>query len=185
MDGQLGTGDHGGSVLNAARADMEFKTSLPALRHYLENLLAAFAHAVVSRDDQYLDGLMKGVTVRLEGCLACTGSRPGGAPIISWFSVGSVSRRQTVTNLSVHFEEGFVLYSAIYQDWETTPAPRCIAMGTYRGRLKPERQVWRWVEHSAQRISGCPQFCPDTAAAAAVRWNIARPGTDTYPASVP
>jgi hypothetical protein len=164
---------------------MEFETSLPALRHYLENLLAAFTHAIVSQDDQYLGELMKRVTVGLEGCPACTSSRPGPGQIISWFGVGAASRRQTITNLSVYFEEDFVLYSAIYQDWETTPAPRCIAMGTYRGRLKAERQVWRWVGHSAQRISGCPRACPGTNAAAADEWSIARPGIDAYPASVP
>lgn len=184
MDGQHGPGP-GGSVLEAARADMEFETSLPALRHYLENLLGAFAHAVVSQDDEYLGELMKGVTVGLEGCPACTSSRPSSRQISSWFIVGTAVKRQTLTNLSVYFEEGFVLYSATYQDWETTPAPRCTAMGTYRGRFKSERQVWRWVDHSAQRISGCPLFCPDTAAAAAIPSNIPRPDTDTYPASVP
>src|SRR4051812_44837491 len=87
-----------GGVLDAARADMEFNTSLPAIRHYLENLLAAFTYAVFSLDDRYVGELMNGVAVRLEGCPGCSSSKPSPEKIISWFSVGARSRRQTITN---------------------------------------------------------------------------------------
>ena len=84
----------GDRVLAATRADMEFKTALPALRHYLDNLLAAFSYAVSSRDDHHLGELIGGVEVRLKGCTTCSRSLPSAKQIISWFSLGATPRRQ-------------------------------------------------------------------------------------------
>jgi len=150
MEALDGLGQPEAPLLAAARADMEFETSLPALRHYLENRLAAFAHAVASQDCQSLAEVVRGVAVRMEGCPVCTGSIVGARQIVSWFGVGP-SSWQTVHNLSVHFEPDSVVYSAIYQDWDVSSQPRCTAIGTYRGRLKAEIQVWKWVEHTVHR----------------------------------
>ena len=89
----------GDRVRAAGRVDMEFKTALAALRHYLENLLAAFSYAVSSRDDHHLGELIGGVEVRLKGCTTCSRSWPSAQQVISWFSLGAAPRRQTVTNL--------------------------------------------------------------------------------------
>lgn len=38
----------------AAQQDLEFKSSLAVARHHIENLLAAFSHAVATRDEDSL-----------------------------------------------------------------------------------------------------------------------------------
>lgn len=161
----------GDQILAAASSDMEFTNPLPVLRHYLENLLAAFSHAICTRNTQYIDEMTGLVDVRLEGCPQCSNSSPTPGQLISWFGHGATPMRQTVTNLSIQYVGDSVLYSAQYQDWETAPQPRCMAIGTYHGRLKAGHQVWKWVEHSmsAMRcIPGCPHVVPETKPTASV-----------------
>lgn len=54
-------------IYAAARADMEFGTSLTAAQHHIENLLSAFSHAVCNRDADALGELTHHVTVSLTG----------------------------------------------------------------------------------------------------------------------
>lgn len=149
-------GDH---IFAAARADMEFQNTLAALRHYLENLLAAFSYAVCSRDTGRLGQLIKGVSISLHGCPECHPGSPGPEQIISWFGHTAPIMRQTITNISVQYGQDSVLYSAVYQDWEAGPSPRCTALGTFQGKLTTGHQVWRWAEHTvtpANQNPACP-----------------------------
>jgi hypothetical protein len=132
-------------IYSAARADMEFATSLTAARHHIENLLNAFSHAVCSRDTSALEELIRDVTVSLNGHIPCGTSKA--ANIMDWFDHTDPATTQTITNISLRFDENNVLYSASYQDWNTESLPQCTAVGRFTGRLKAGPQVWRWEEH--------------------------------------
>lgn len=140
----------GADILAAARADMEFRTNLTAARHHLANLLNAFSDAVCRMDAEALDELMRTVCVILDG--HPESEEPASTRIIDWFGHprGTV---QTVSNLSIRFSDGTVLYSATYQDWDAKGEPRCTDIGRYAGRLKAGPQVWRWEEHRITRLT--------------------------------
>lgn len=157
-------------VLAATRADMEFKSPLAVLRHHVENLLAGFSLAICTRNEGYLKELVGRVDVRLEGCPECSKCSSTPDRLISWFGHRAPLTRQIITNLTLQSAGDSVLYSAVYQDWEAAPQPRCIAIGTYRGCLKAGPQVWRWTEHAILDASGKPRCphdsaCPETSAA--------------------
>lgn len=102
------------AIFSAARADMEFNSTLPAARHYVENLLAAFSHAVCSRNASCLRELTQRVAVGLGG----RASRPGPhdpEQIIAWFGHTAPATTQVITNLSLGFFENAVVYTAIYK----------------------------------------------------------------------
>lgn len=142
----------------AARADMEFRTNLTAARHYVENLLTAFSYAVCSRNALMLTGLTGTVAVSLDGDLQSGESKS--ERIIEWFAHSGLPTIQTITNISLGFGDGSALYSATYQDWESGPVPRCIAIGMYQGRLKAGPQVWRWEEHQVTKPTN-RAYCRD------------------------
>jgi hypothetical protein len=139
-------------IFSAARADMEFNSTLPEARHYVENLLTAFSHAVCSRNTSLLGELTQHVAVGLGTPATLPGPRDPGQ-IIDWFAHSAPTTTQIVTNLSLGFFEDAVTYTAIYQDWEPESGPRCSALGTYHGRLKAGPTVWRWEEHTVTRLS--------------------------------
>ncbi|WP_458112238.1 hypothetical protein M1D88_18620 [Arthrobacter sp. R1-13] len=132
-------------IYAAARADMEFVTSLTSARHHIENLLSAFSHAVCVRDASALEELIRDVAVSLDGHIPCGTSKA--AKIMDWFDGTDPATTQTITNISLRFDENNVLYSATYQDWNTASPPQCMAIGRFTGRLKAGPQVWRWEEH--------------------------------------
>lgn len=139
-------------VFSAAGVDMEFNSALPAARHYLENLLAAFSLAVCSRDKPRLSELTRSVAIGLGGPMG----RPGAMSadqIIAWFAHPASRTTQTITNLSARFFGNSVVYTATYQDWEWESGPRCFALGAYRGRLKAGPTVWNWEEHALIKLS--------------------------------
>jgi len=140
-------------IFSAARADMEFNSTLPAARHYVENLLAAFSHAVCSRQASRLRELTQCVAVGLGGLASCPGSHTP-EQIIAWFGHMAPATTQVITNLSLGFFENSVVYTATYQDWETDSWPQCSAIGAYHGRLKAGPTVWRWEEHTITKLSG-------------------------------
>lgn len=150
-------------VYAAARADMEFRTSLTAARHHIENLLNGFSHAVCSRDANTLEEMTRNLTVSLNDHIP--GGRSKAAKIIDWFAHTDPATTQTITNVSLRFHENKVLYSATYQDWNTEFLPKCTAIGRFTGRLKAGPQVWRWEEHGvtkfgslAERFAGTHQL---------------------------
>lgn len=135
----------------AARADLEFQTSLTAARHHFENLLNAFSQAVCNRDVHRLGELTGTVAVSLNGDCQRGDTKHG--RIIAWFGHENPATTQTITNISLRLDNRSVIYSATYQDWVSEPAPRCTAMGTFQGRLHAGPQVWRWQEHTINKFS--------------------------------
>lgn len=139
-------------VFSAARADMEVHTALPAARHYLENLLAAFSNAICDRDVARLGELTRSVSIGLGGPVADPGVTDADR-IIRWFAQKAVLTAQTITNLSVRCLENSIVYTAVYQDWRLNPRPECLSVGTYQGRLRAGPTVWKWEEHAIFKLS--------------------------------
>lgn len=137
-------------IYAAARADLEYGTSLTAARHHIENLLGAFSYAVCSRDANALEELTRDVAVSLNEHIPCGKSKA--AKIIDWFANTGPATTQTITNISLRFGESNVLYSGTYQDWNMEYMPRCTAIGRFTGRLKAGPQVWRWEEHGVTKF---------------------------------
>ncbi|MEV7663607.1 hypothetical protein [Paenarthrobacter sp. NPDC089316] len=135
-------------VFIAANADMEFTTRLPAARHHIQNLLAAFSLALCRQDAVRLADLIRGVRIS-------NGSAPSTDPaqILGWFNANHHPAAQTIHNLSVQFTDGAVHYSGFYQDWNSGPHWNCTAIRSFSGRLKAGHQVWRWEEHSMHLLA--------------------------------
>lgn len=134
----------------AARGDMEYRTALPAARHYIENLLAAFSHAVCTRDTGHLGELTKGTSISLEGPRASVSDPNDPKQIMAWFGSASSVTTQLISNMSIQRVEDSVVYIAHFQEWETEPHLTCTAVGTYHGRLQAGPQVWRWTDHGVK-----------------------------------
>ena len=140
-------------VLAAGRADMEFQTRLPAARHYVENLLAAFNAAVSTGDCAALKDLTQTVAVTLhDGCKQVPG---GPEDVIKLLGPAHGKAVHTLTNLSLTTGEGSVHYAATYQIWTLgTARLECTGRGHLHGRLVAGPQVWRWESHSITPLAG-------------------------------
>lgn len=139
-------------IYAAARVDMEFQNNLASARHYVENLLNAFSQAVCTRNEPALEELVRSVAIGLAGDTSRSRATP--ERIIGWFGHTNAIAAQTISNISVRFEDKAVFYSAVYQDWETGPPPYCSAIGKFNGRLRTGPQVWRWEEHEMTALNG-------------------------------
>ncbi|MDT0196712.1 hypothetical protein Q9R30_15250 [Arthrobacter sp. AB6] len=122
---------------------MEFQTRMPAARHYIENLLAAFNLAVGTGNTEALAILTQNVAVTLQSMAA----EP--TDVISFLTPDYGKAIQTITNLSLTPEESCVHYTGTYQIWMIEDRkPACAALGHVQGTLEAGPQVWRWVRHS-------------------------------------
>ena len=135
-------------VLPAAIQDMEFRSSLPAARHYVENLLAAFSAAVGTTDTAKLIQLLQGVDIRVDG----RELQPGQGPeqVVSQFSPEGHPSLIVTNNLSVRHADGGLMYTCTYQAW-SADTPVSFTTGTLQGRLNTGPQVWKWASHDIHR----------------------------------
>lgn len=53
----------------------------------------------------------------------------------------------TTSNLSLTYNAADIEYAGTYQCWAPGRSPRCVGLGTFRGRLVTGPQVWKWSEH--------------------------------------
>lgn len=144
-------------IYSAARQDLEFRSSLVVARHHLENLLAAFSHAVVTRDEDSLTTILRTTQVSV-GAVKHASETLGARNVIDWFAPGNRNVLLTTHGLSVQFSGNSVLYTAAYQTWETSTdansSPVCTSIGSLHGCLQPGPQVWRWTEHTMRHLLG-------------------------------
>lgn len=134
------------SLLVEAARDMEPRTNLTAARHYIQNLMAAFANFVTTRDVPAMSrllGLCRVTHHPLKGGANLLNTRlPGG--LLSWCNGSAML---TTTDLSVWNEDRDVVYHCTYQIWQPGKIAPLTAMGTFAGRLESGPQAWRWLEH--------------------------------------
>ncbi|WP_367765685.1 hypothetical protein [Arthrobacter sp. HS15c] len=141
--------DEGGvptALLAGAHQEMVFHSSLPVARHYVENLLAAFFGSLSRRDRAGLIAALQGARTLAEdfdGELFLLTPEE----TIDRFVQDSITIFITTSNLSLRHDGPAIRYTGTYQCWKTEPAPRCLNLGTFHGRLITGPQVWRWSEH--------------------------------------
>lgn len=140
-----------------ASQDLEFRSSLAVARHYIENLLAGFSHAVAIRDEDSLAMLIRTTRISLEKAEQASKGMDV-RRIIDWLAPWNRNVLLTTTGLNVNFFGSSVLNSAVYQIWEidteTNSSPRCTSMGTLHGCLATGPQVWTWTDHTFRRLQG-------------------------------
>lgn len=144
-------------IYSAARQDLEFKSSLAVARHHIENLLAAFSHAVATRDEDSLTTIIRATRISVEEAEYASEGL-GARSVIDWLAPWSRNVLLTTNGLSVQFSGHSVLYAAAYQTWEisteTNSSPACTSIGTLHGWLESGPQVWRWTEHTMRHLLG-------------------------------
>lgn len=144
-------------IYSAARQDLEFKSSLAVARHHIENLLAAFSHAVATRDEDSLATIIRTTRISVEEAELAS-EVLGARCVIDWLAPWSRNVLLTTNGLSVQFSGRSVLYAATYQTWEiSTEAnswPECASIGTLQGCLESGPQVWTWTEHTMRHLVG-------------------------------
>jgi hypothetical protein len=144
-------------IYSAARQALEFKSSLVVARHHMENLLAAFSHAVATRDEDSLATIIRTTRISVEEAKHAS-EVLGARNVIDWFAPWSRNVLLTTHGLSVQFSGHSVLYAAAYQTWEISTeansSPVCTSIGSLHGCLEPGPQVWRWTEHTMRHLLG-------------------------------
>lgn len=116
--------------------DMEYRSELSVLRHYIENRLAAFTLAVSTNDPTALKSLLQSVGVSLIG--PSLKARPLEAlDIINYLSPWNRRSLLTTSNLTVQCSGVSLRYAAVYQLWPTAPATNigAISFGMFRGTI--------------------------------------------------
>lgn len=133
-------------VRAAALQDMEFQSRLAVARHHLENLLAGLSATVADADPEGLAAFLRGARLVAE---ENDGGRRLMSPdeALSRLAPGGRHVILTTSNLSLVYNGTDVEYTGTYQCWAPGTAPRCVGLGTFRGRLVAGPQVWRWAEH--------------------------------------
>lgn len=133
------------SLANALGQEMVPQTTLSTLRHYVENLLAAFARSVSINDANGLAQLLRHVRVQIRHSHVSGPAAVG--EILETFHRSRPDSWMTTGNLSVGFVDNAVAYTATYQLWDSNTPHRCTEIGTFNGTLEAGPQVWYWREH--------------------------------------
>ncbi|MDI2036439.1 hypothetical protein [Paenarthrobacter nitroguajacolicus] len=130
--------------------DMEYRSELSVLRHYVENRLAAFALAVSTNDPAALTSLLQSVRVDLVEAKRRT--EPVDAQdIIHCLSPWNRPALLTTCNLTVQSSGDAARYTATYQLWPMAArSTEMVSFGVFRGTFNRGHQVWRWSEHTVQ-----------------------------------
>lgn len=134
------------ALLAGANQEMVFQSNLPVARHYVENLLAAFFDSLSRRDRAGLNTVLQGgrtLAEDVDGELYLLTPEE----TIDRLVQDNISTFITTSNLSLRHDGPTVQYTGTYQCWKTEPAPECLNLGTFHGRLITGPQVWRWSEH--------------------------------------
>ncbi|MFF1831478.1 hypothetical protein [Paenarthrobacter sp. NPDC058040] len=122
---------------------MILESGVSAVRHYVENLLAAFALALTLHDTDALERLLKGVSLGFHHADCTLTPRE----LMSQTVESGVSF-VTISNVNVLRSGKSAAYHCFYQVWGQSVGRTCHGMGTLKGLLRAGPQVWRWTEHT-------------------------------------
>ncbi|MBT8163591.1 MULTISPECIES: hypothetical protein [Arthrobacter] len=127
----------------ALRQDLEVHTKLATARHHIENLLAAFSHAIAGNHQDLLTALLRNVRVTLVGSEHCHEL----APVVRLLQLVAPSGTRVwflTSNLGVAYEDRDVTFTAVYQILDAGSRHNRLGIGSIRGSLRSGAETWTW-----------------------------------------
>ncbi|MGO4455300.1 hypothetical protein [Arthrobacter sp. RAF14] len=146
MNGRATTGPtYSRTLSNALEQEMIPNSTLPAARHFVENLLAAIARSISINDREGLSSLLHGVQITIDHDEPTSG--PGTASLLLdvFRDVRPISC-MTIGNLSFSLAGPDITYAGSYQLWGASAPYICVEIGVVDGKLEAGPQVWYWKE---------------------------------------